>query len=268
MHQDSHKIFEAYVLAKNVENQQLNEETVNELFGLGDFLKKRGIEKQGQEKVNLYKDMWLRYWYPRFANKNEIKTNPEKAVDVFQDFLDSKQWADTNIEKNKEQAIEHFKTHHGEDNYQDVEQDVFEILLYGRSSRDPSAKRVSDEPKKKLVSTEGPAVKTPAYKGLSKAEYDKLSPEDRAAHDKRFAKPEDFDKTADHAAAEPAKSELAAVEPEEDAYKLKGEVTRLKNLNQAWINAIKKKFGRTVRKPSDLSGKSKPAAKKSVVGKK
>jgi len=252
MHQDSHKIFEAYVLSKNVENQQLNEETVNELFGLGDFLKKRGIEKQGQEKVNLYKDMWLRYWYPRFANKNEIKTNPEKAVDVFQDFLDSKQWADTNIEKNKEQAIEHFKTHHGEDNYQDVEQDAFEILLYGRSSRDPSAKRVSDEPKTKLVSTEGPAVK---YKSVSKGEYDKLSPEEKS---KGFEKPADFDKTADQAAAE----------PEEDTYKLKGEVTRLKNLNQAWINAIKKKFGRTVRKPSDLSGKSKPAAKKSVVGKK
>lgn len=262
MHQDSHKIFEAYVLSKNVENQQLNEgakqdKTIDEIFGLGELMKKRGIEKQTQEKINLYKDMWLRYWYPRFANKKEIETNTEKALDVFQDFLDSKQWADPNIEKNKEQAIEYFKTHHGEKNYKDLENSAFELLLYGRVADDPSAKRVSDEPKTKLVSIEGPAIKTPAYTGRSKSEIDAMSPEEKKKYEASFAKPSDFDKTADQAAAE----------PEEDAYKLKAEVTRLKNLNQSWINAIKKKFGRTVRKPSDLSGK-KSASKKSVVGKK
>jgi len=261
MHHDSHKIFEAYVSSKNVENQQLNEETVNELFGLGDFLKKRELGKQSEEKLNLYRDMWLRYWYPRFANKKEITTNKEKAVDVFQDFLDSKRWADQNIEQNKEQAIEYFKTHHGEQNYSDMERGAFETLLYGRSSTDPSAKRVSDEPKTKLVSKEGPAVKMPAYKGISKEELDKMTPEQKAEYEKRFSKPADYDKTADQAAAEPA----PAAEPEEDPYKLKAEVTRLKKLNQAWIGAIKKKFGRTVRKPSDLAGK--PAAKKSVAKK-
>ena len=199
--------------------------------------------------------MWLRYWYPRFANKKEIATNKEKAVDVFQDFLDSKRWADPNIEQNKEQAIEYFKTHHGEENYADTEQGAFETLLYGRTSKDPFAKRGSEEPKTKLVSTEGPAIKTPAYKGISPEKYKSLSPEEKAAHDKSFEKPADYEKTADQAAAE----------PEEDPYKLKAEVTRLKKLNQAWIGAIKKKFGRTVRKPSDLAGK--PAAKKSVAKK-
>jgi hypothetical protein len=125
------------------------------------------------------------------------------------------------------------------------QKNAIEILLFGRASNDPYAQRVSDEPKTKLVSKEGPAIKTPLYKGMPKAEYDKLSPDEKS---KGFEKPADYDKTADQAAAEPA----AEIEPEEDVYKLKGDITRWKNQNERWIRNIKKKFGLKVRNPSDL----------------
>ena len=92
----------------------------------------------------------------------------------------------------------------------------------------------------------------PGYKGISKDEYDKLAPDEKS---KGFKKPADYDKTADQTAAEPAAAEPAAVtdaEPEEDIYKLKGDITRWKKQNERWIQNIKKKFGVKVRKPSDL----------------
>ena len=240
MHKDSHSIFEAYVLAKSVEKQQLNEG----LFG--DFFKNREIEQQNKERFQTYKDLWTRFWYPRFANKKEINTNSEKANEVFEDFLNERQWA-PNIEKNKEKALEYFKQNHGDLNFERLQKNAIEILLFGRASDDPYAQRVSDEPKTKLISKEGPAIKMPGYKGISKDEYDKLAPDEKS---KGFKKPADYDKTADQAATEPAA--VTDAEPEEDVYKLKGDITRWKKQNERWIQNIKKKFGVKVRKPSDL----------------
>ena len=66
-----------------------------------DFLK--GIPKRSEDKkrYETYKDLWTRFWYPRFAKKGDIKTNKEKAVDTFNKFLNSRAWADANMQENK-----------------------------------------------------------------------------------------------------------------------------------------------------------------------
>jgi len=264
MHQESHKIFEAYVLAKRLEDKQLNE-------GIMDFLGGLKVRREDKMRYNTYKDMWTRFWYPRFAKKGDIKTNKEKAIDTFDKFLNSRRWADENMEVNKDQALEYVSKNHGSMDFDNLQKGAIETLLYGQTSTSTPAK--TKEPAKKTA----PETKTaePAADAgkvvdqaassptvaptMSKSERDNLSPDDRAEIDKKtFARPETVAPTP---APVTSPAETPA-EPEEDAYKLKAEVTRLKNLNQAWIGAIKKKFGRNVRKPSDLVGK------KSVVRKK
>lgn len=262
MHQESHKIFEAYVLAKRLEDKQLNE-------GIMDFLGNLKVRREDKMRYNTYKDMWTRFWYPRFAKKGDIKTNKAKAVDTFEKFLNSRRWADENMESNKDEALEYFTKNHGSIDFDNLQKGAIETLLYGQTSiSTPSktaepAKETAPETKaaEPAAADAGKVVDQAASepKSMSLKEYEKLSDEEKAKIDaSTYARKgtETVAPTPTPVASEPA------AEPEEDPYKLKAEVTRLKKLNQAWIGAIKKKFGRNVRKPSDLTGK------KSVVGKK
>lgn len=260
MHLESHKIFEAYVLAKSVEKQQLNE-------GIMDWFEKRAIKKEDAERLKTYKNLWTRFWFPRFAKKGEIKTNKEKAIDTFEKFLNSRRWADENMMDNKRNALVYFSKNHGTMDYDDVERGAIETLLYGQPSSYTPARKETEEPvaKEEPAKVVDQAAAEPAKKeeekpkSMSLKEYEKLSDEEKSKIDaSTYARKgtETVAPTPTPVASEPA------AEPEEDPYKLKAEVTRLKKLNQAWIGAIKKKFGRTVRKPSDLVGK------KSIVSKK
>lgn len=263
MHQESHKIFEAYVLAKRLEDKQLNE-------GIMDFLGGLKVRREDKMRYNTYKDMWTRFWYPRFAKKGDIKTNKEKAIDTFDKFLNSRRWADENMEVNKDQALEYFSKNHGSMDFDNLQKGAIETLLYGQTSTSTPAK--TTEPAKETApetktaeptADAGKVVTEPAAepKTMDPKDYAKLSPEEKAKIDKDVYARKSGETVAPTPAPVASPAETSA-EPEEDPYKLKAEVTRLKNLNQAWIGAIKKKFGRNVRKPSDLVGK------KSVVRKK
>jgi hypothetical protein len=90
------------------------------------------------------------------------------------------------------------------------------------------------------------------FSDLSGGEYAKLSPEEKQKlHGDVYAKKETVAPTpepvADETPAEPSTEELP-----QDPYKLKAEITRLKNLNKTWSKAISKKLGRNVTKPSQL----------------
>jgi len=255
MHLESHKIFEAYVLAKSVERKPLNE-------GIMDFLK--GIPKRSEDKkrYETYKDLWTRFWYPRFAKKGDIKTNKEKAVDTFNKFLNSRAWADANMQENKAKALEYFKTNHTAQKYEDAEKGALETLLYGQTSLYTPAKEEtpsetpSETPASVTSSKPADSVEQakaePELKTMNPAEYAKLSPEEKQKlHGDVYAKKETVAPTpepvADETSAEPSTEELP-----QDPYKLKAEITRLKNLNKTWSKAISKKLGRNVTKPSQL----------------
>ena len=237
MHLESHKIFEAYVLAKSVERKPLNE-------GIMDFLK--GIPKRREDKkrYELYKDMWTRFWYPRFASKGDIKTNKEKAIDTFNKWLNSRNWADGNMQENKNNALEYFKTNHSAQKYEDVEKGALETFLYGKTTlytppkeKTPDKAKTSDEGEKVETSVASDTSKT-----ISSAEYAKLSPEEKEKFNNTFQKT--VDPTPEPVATEE--------EPSVDPDKLKAEITRLKNLNKTWAKSISKKLGRNITKPSQL----------------
>lgn len=264
MHQESHKIFEAYVLAKRLEDKQLNE-------GIMDFLGGLKVRREDKMRYNTYKDMWTRFWYPRFAKKGDIKTNREKAIDTFDKFLNSRRWADANMETNKDEALEYFSKNHGSMDFDNLQKGAIEMLLYGQTSISTPSK--TSEPAKetapetKAVEPSADAGKVvdssaAASKTMDPKDYAKLSPEEKEKLHSSDVYARKGSKTVAPTPASVAPTEETPAEPEEDPYKLKAEVTRLKKLNQAWIGAIKKKFGRNVRKPSDL------ASRKSVVRKK
>lgn len=257
MHLESHKIYEAYVLAKRLEDKQLNE-------GVMDFLKGMGVRREDKMRYNTYKDMWTRFWYPRFAKKGDIKTNKEKAIDTFEKFLNSRRWADENVEANKDDALEYFSKNHGSINFDNLEKGAIETLLYGQTSTySPGKKAEEAKPEAKTPATataEKPAesekVEDQAAaepKSMDPKEYEKLSPEEKAKFNATHARKstETVAPTPAPVASEPTAEPTAEDEP----YKLKAEITRLKKLNQSWINAINKKFKRKVRKPSDLISK-------------
>lgn len=264
VHQDSHKIFEAYVLAKSVEKQQLNEGVLDFLPG---FLSgKENLQERKKRIFNTYKDLWTSYWDPRFENKNDLTGNPEKAVSTFEKFLNSRRWANPEVEKNKEEALKYYTDRFGKELYDDVENTAIKILLYGSEEaptgkiKQTRLKPTDAEYRKKVAADTSKALgKEPvyAYKSIDLSKYSALKGAEKEAFDKKFAKKEDFDKTVDHAKEEPAPeptstAEPTEIEPEEDIYKLKGDITRWKKQNERWIRNIKKKFGVKVRKPSDL----------------
>lgn len=255
MHLDSHKIFEAYVLAKRLEDKQLNE-------GVMDFLKGVvGMESEDKMRFNTYKDMWTRFWYPRFANKNEIKTNKDKAIDTFEKFLNSRNWADENMQAYKDAALKYFSNNHSKMDYKQVEKGALETLLYGQTSIYNPIKSATDKSTPETKPEEPAKTETDKVvdqaaaepKTMDPAEYAKLSPEEKAKFNATHARKETVAPTPSPVAA--ATPTETPAEPEEEPYKLKAEITRLKKLNQSWINAINKKFKRKVRKPSDLLSK-------------
>lgn len=265
MHQDSHKIFEAYVLAKRVENQQLNE-------GIFDIFKDP-IKREDEKRLKMYKDLWKRYYYPRFKDPKQITLDKEKAIRVFNNFLSERDWGTREI--NVSDAINYFKNNFDTStSFQDLEDNSLKVLLYGKEAAESTAPEKTSmtkteppktETDKVVASAPEPSSPSASVTTMSKSERDSLPKEVRDEMDKKvYGKPETVAPTPAPVGTEPVTEPSA--ETEEDPYKLKAEITRLKKLNQAWANAIKKKFGRTVRKPSDLAGK--PAAKKSVVGKK
>ena len=274
MHLDSHKIFEAYVLSKNLEQQQLNEGIFD---SIGGYLKQRQEQKQKkflgkrkEEILDMYKKLWLEYWYPRFSDEKEIELNKTKAVSIFREFLEDRDWGE--YEKNVKKALKYFNDHHGSMPYKELEKDAIEVLIYGAVSRRaelPSKKEKPAEVEKPETETpeetpeetpketpEDLSVAQDKKEGMTLADYKK----NKESVDKTYARKETVAPTPSAVATEPASE--TPEEPAEEPYKLKSEITRLKKLNQGWINAIKKKYGRTVRKPSDLVGK------KSVVTKK
>lgn len=261
MHKDSHSIFEAYVLAKRVEQQQLNEGLFD---GVSTFFKERGIKKQDDKRLETYRDLWKRYYFPRFRDKKEIENNKEKAIQVFTNFLNERDWGDR--EKNVAAAIEHFKSKYGEDSFQDLQDDSLRVLLYGRVAAQSILPSKKSEPASEVKPEKPDASGTETEKSSSVSSSSYASdPKTKEAIDASHArKSETIAPTPSPVAS--GTETTPADETSEDSYKLKAEITRLKNLNQAWVNAIKKKLGRTVRKPSDLAGK--PASKKLPVRKK
>lgn len=254
MHLESHKIFEAYVLAKRLEDKQLNE-------GVMDFLKGIGVRREDKMRFNTYKDMWTRFWYPRFAKKSDIKTNKDKAVDTFEKFLNSRNWADENMQANKDEALEYFSKNHSKIDYNDLEKGAIETFLYGQTSISTPVKTATSETAPETKPEEPAKTETDKVvdqaaaepKTMDPAEYAKLSPEEKAKFNATHARKETVAPTPSPVAA--VTPTEAPAEPEEEPYKLKAEITRLKKLNQSWINAINKKFKRKVRKPSDLLSK-------------
>jgi hypothetical protein len=265
MHLDSHKIFEAYVLAKRVENQQLNEGIFDDIKGYwkerGERKEKKEMGKRKSEIIEMYKKLWLGYWYPRFSDEKEVEINKPKAIRIFKEFIQNEDWGE--YEKNAKKAIEYFEKNHGRLPYKELENDAIETLIYGETSR--RVPLPSKKEKKPDDVDETPEDISVAHdkkeETVSASEY-KTDAATKEKVDASHARPSTVAPTPEPVAS----SSKTKEEPSEDVYKLKAEITRMKNLNQAWVNAIKKKFGRTVRKPSDLSGK--PAVKKSVGGKK
>ena len=266
MHLDSHKIFEAYVLAKRVENQQLNEGIFDDIKGYwkerGERKEKKQVQKRKSEIIGMYKKLWLEYWYPRFSDEKEIELNKPKAIRIFKEFIQNEDWGE--YEKNAQKAIAYFEKNHGRIPYKELENDAIETLIYGETSRRvplPSKKeKTSDDVEE--TPEDLSVAQDKKEETVSASDY-KTDAATKAKIDASHARSSTVAPTPEPVSSEP---KVAAEEPSEDPYKLKAEITRLKKLNQAWVSAIKKKFGRTVRKPSDLSGKA--TAKKSVVRKK
>jgi len=260
MHQDSHKIFEAYILAKNVEQQQLNEGIFD---GVRKFAQERGLKKEQDQRLKAYRDLWKRYYFPRFKNPKDVTTDKEKAVSVFTKFLNERDWGDR--EKNVQDAIDFFQKNHSDMNFDNLQDDALRVLLYGPESvqsvvpgkkeETATTPEVKDSEKVVASTADKPAT------GMSISDYKKNKEE----VDKSYARSGTVAPTPEPVTSEPAPT--TTPESDEDPYKLKAEITRLKKLNQSWAKAIKKKYNITARKPSDLLAR-KGAFKKSVVGKK
>lgn len=267
MNMDSHKIFQAYVLAKRIDSKQLNEGIAQ---NVGDFLrggfdfKKGRKERMDKRTLESYMDRWMEYWYPRFSDKRDIEVDTPKASEIFRRFLDSENWGDE-MNQNVDKALDYFKKNHRKIDFKDLEKNAIETLIYGaygseRLGKEKDTKLIPKSPSSTETS-DTTSEKTPA---VSLDDYKK----NLETINKGYAKPSSA--LAPETEPEP---ETASETPEDDTSKLKAEITRLKNNNSNWIKAIKRKFGRSVRKPSDLitsrpaSSKASPKTKKSPLKK-
>lgn len=269
MNMDSHKIFQAYVLAKRIDNKQLNEGIAQ---NVGDFLrggfdfKKGRKERMDKRTLESYMDRWMEYWYPRFSNKKDIEVDTPKASEIFRRFLDSENWGDE-MNQNVDKALDYFKKNHRKIDFKDLEKNAIETLIYGIAG----SERVEKEKATKLIpkspsSTETSDATSEKTPSVSLDDYKKNSETINKSYTKSDSTPTPEAKPA----PEP---ETASEAPEADIYRLKAEITRLKNNNSNWIKAIKRKFGRSVTKPSDLApskavaSKAAPKTKKSPLKK-
>lgn len=193
MNADSKKIFKAYVLAKNIENQQVKENIFHKFFDPSGYEKKRSF--QG------YLDLWQNFWSSRFSNEKELTQNRERAVKAFEDFLNSRVWANPNMEKYKEPALGYFDDNFGKISLEQLEDDVFEILLYGKTKEgwtpEKGKYRILPKGLKKdyIIKTEKEPTLS-SIKGIEPEEYAAMSPEEREEfHKKYYAKSADAKKT-------------------------------------------------------------------------
>ena len=192
MHLESHKIFEAYVLAKRVENKQLNE-------GLFDIFKdpiKKEHEqriKEDEQRIKTYKDLWKRYYYPRFKDPKQISFDKEKAINIFNKFLSERDWGSR--EKNVPDALNYFKNNFDTVKpFENLETDALRVLLYGPEAAESIAPEKKEtktpEPPKEEPGKVVSSAATPAAT-MSKSERDSLPKEVQDEMDKKvFAKPE------------------------------------------------------------------------------
>lgn len=269
MNMDSHKIFQAYVLAKRIDSKQLNEgigQNVGDFLRGGFDFKKGRKERMDKRTLESYMDRWMEYWYPRFSDKRDIEVDTPKASEIFRRFLDSENWGDE-MNQNVDKALEYFKKNHRKIDFKDLEKNAIETLIYGiagseRVEKEKAAKLIPKSPSSTETS-DATSEKTPS---VSLDDYKKNS----ETINKGYAKPDSAPAPEAKPAPEP---ETASETPEDDTYKLKAEITRLKNNNSNWIKAIKRKFGRSVTKPSDLApskavaSKAAPKTKKSPLKK-
>lgn len=271
MNMDSHKIFQAYVLAKRIDNKQLNEgiaQNVGDFLRGGFDLKKGQTERMDKRRLESYMGRWLRYWYPRFSDKGEVETDTPKASEIFRRFLDSENWGE-GMNQNVDKALDYFEKNHNKIDFKDLEKNAIETLIYGaygseRLGKEKVTKLKSSDSKETSDTTpDTTSEKTPS---VSLDDYKKNS----ETINKGYAKPDSTSAPETKPEPEP---ETASETPEDDTYKLKAEITRLKNNNSNWIKAIKRKFGRSVTKPSDLApskavaSKAAPKTKKSPLKK-
>lgn len=264
MNMDSHKIFQAYVLAKRIDNKQLNEgiaQNVGDFLRGGFDLKKGQTERMDKRRLESYMGRWLRYWYPRFSDKSEVETDTPKASEIFRRFLDSENWGQE-MNQNVDKALDYFEKNHNKIDFKDLEKNAIETLIYGAYG----SERLGKEKDTKLIpkspsSTETSDTTSEKTPSVSLDDYKK----NLETINKGYAKPSSA--LAPETEPEP-ETETSSETPEDDISKLKAEITRLKNNNSNWIKAIKRKFGRSVRKPSDLipsrlaSSKASPKTKK------
>lgn len=111
---DSHKIFQAYVLAKRIDSKQLNEgiaQNVGDFLRGGFDIKKGQTERMDKRRLESYMGRWLRYWYPRFSDKGDIEVDTPKASEIFRRFLTSENWGDE-MNQNVDKALEYFENNH------------------------------------------------------------------------------------------------------------------------------------------------------------
>ena len=269
MNMDSHKIFQAYVLAKRIDNKQLNEgiaQNVGDFLRGGFDLKKGQTERMDKRRLESYMGRWLRYWYPRFSDKGDIEVDTPKASEIFRRFLTSENWGDE-MNQNVDKALEYFENNHKKVAFKDLEKNAIETLIYGaygseRLGKEKATKLIPKSPSSTETS-DATSEKTPS---VSLDDYKKNS----ETINKGYARSDSAPAPETKPTPEP---ETASETPELDIYKLKAEITRLKNNNSNWIKAIKRKFGRSVTKPSDLApskavaSKAAPKTKKSPLKK-
>lgn len=192
MTSDSKKIFKAYILSKNIEKQHVKENIIHKFFDPSGYAKKRTFEG--------YLDLWQSFWSSKFRNEKELTQNREIAVNTFENFLNSRTWANPNIRQYKEAALGYFNDNLGKISLQNLEDDVFEILLYGKTKEGwtPEKGKYKILPKGAAKSKEtepGPESSEP-LSGIDPEEYKSMTPEERAEfHKKYYAKTADAKKT-------------------------------------------------------------------------